>query len=446
MLMRALMLNPRRPPKTLVPTGHYWSGLANTGHIVKATWSDALGRLTFEQQTNSSLVRPGVSGTGYVGIQSQTFPRRLQVHQVTSGGLVNPAATSYPLTSLPSDWTIVAMLANGEVLLLKSGAYKVQNAITGAIGPTITGALGFLSYGDGFALFSAYDNGTSAGAPYFIIPPSDLSQPGQGVARFRIVYDVITGDGATPLTGISSTGAWSIPISGIPYAGSGLPGTTPRVRTSSIVVGVGFARSGAMLASGRVSISEAYVGNPRIDGRVPVSTTDSTVQGILRVAADGAIFLPTSISRKTANVFSTAYSPSIFAWNLNTNWDTSKYSPVGDQPTAYQVTGAFGTVITEVQTDAPTGALIRLRRQDGGVITFDKANDSGSNTIVSLPHLGALLAYNRQSAPGVGRISFDGGATWRIISIWKSTIVGQPAGADYPPDMGTAVPLFPYSG
>jgi hypothetical protein len=453
MFMRPLMLNPRRAKKAgLPPVGSYWFGTSpGAGYLMKVTWNDALGRLDFEPGTSTftTQARPGVAGNGRAGLHSDTFPRRLNVNTIANTGVVQPPVVSYPLASLPFDWTVVSVLASGEVLQLKAGVYRVTNMITGNVGPQVSGASGFLNFGDGFALFSDYDDGTGGVAPSVFVPKTNSSLPGPFPARdrFRVVYDVSTDEAAaTPLVGISSTGAWAIPFEGLPFAGSAFPGLSTRIRVGKIVVDTsGFARSGALLARVSGTCSEVYTGGLGFDGTTFVRDVRTTFSGYLRVSANAAIVVPTGVSRRFLNTNAIAYAQGVYALQSG-DWTTAIYSAAGDAPTAYEPTGVFGTTVTDRQFDANTGIVTRLRLTQGGETVFDIANNSGGNRFTSIPHLGALVSWVFQGTQGAAKISFDYGATWRAISVRRATTLGGGLSADYPVDLGNAVPLFPYSG
>lgn len=453
MLMRPLMLNPRRKPvAALPPVGFYWfAQTGNNGYLLKVSWDAALARLDFEPGTNTftTQARPGVSNAGNAGLHSDTFPRRLNVNQIGPSGPVQPPLASYLLSGLPFDWTIVSMLANGEVLQFKSGAYRVTNMVTGNVGPQVTGATGFLNFGDGFALFADYDDGTGGVAPSVFVPKTNTTLPGPFPARdrFRVVYDVSTDEGAaTPLVGISSLGTYSIPFTGLPFAGAAFPGLSTRIRVGKIAVeSSGFARSGAILARVSGTCTEVYTGSGSFDGTSFVRHVTTTFNGHLRVSANGAILVPTGVSRRFLNTNAIAYAQGVYALQSG-DWTTSIYSTAGDQPVAYEPTGVFGTTVTDRQVDVGTGITTRLRLRQNGNVVFDIANNSGGNRFTSIPHLGALVSWVFQGTPGVARISFDYGQTWQVISVRRSTTLGQAPGADYPIDISGAVPLFPYSG
>lgn len=442
MLMRPLMLNPRRKPAAaLPPTGHYWQP---SGTLVRVIWDAALNRLTFEPTTSVAGVRPSISNAGYIGLHSDTFPRRLNVHQINANGVVNPAVLSHLLSGLPSDWSIVSMLANGEILQQKGQLWRVTNLVTGQIGPELTGFYGYLPYGDGFVLLRDYDANLGAGASQ-LLSSTDTSSPGTG-QRLRINFDAATDEEtATPLVRISSTGAVEIPFTGLPWAGPTYAGAQTRIRLGRIAaVSMGFARSGAMLAFASGTLSEIYTNSPEPNGSVPISVKNTRFAGLLRVSASGAILVPTSIVRRFANVFAVCPAQDVFKWNDGTDWSETKYASAGD-PDLYDLRGAFGTVISETLKSTGVSPFARIRAQQGGAPVFDLPYTYGTR-ICALPHIGALLGWTHNANPGVARISFDYGQTWQQIATWRASFVGQAPVADWPPDLTQAVPLFPYAG
>lgn len=138
MLLRALMLNPRRAPSSVAPIGAYWTGT----YTASITWDAAAGRLTFGSPNRAlaSTVRPFTNGS-QVGLVDGASQR---VYSVNRSGPIVPETATYPIpvsettgrTLISTDLTRIYSRSNS------GGSFRCRDLATGQVAVAEIGNVG----------------------------------------------------------------------------------------------------------------------------------------------------------------------------------------------------------------------------------------------------------------------------------------------------------------
>ena len=448
MLLRALMLNPVLRVVAARVLGQY---LTSDNVPYTVTWDAALKRLTF-RVSNAVGFRTFVSSAAQAVMLSAT---KLGVFSIGSTGAAATPDATYPIPAVPTGYTLVARLANGDSLFQKAATggttqYVIQNFITGVTGASFTSSIlgtpdKAYTTGDGFLLPIPQDNGIqSATAPWMY----RLTTTAQLVVNYAV-----NSDGASPLGKVVNGALQPIPFTGVPRR-------LPRANTIfafSVALSTearSFSRRGVVYIPAQVTVDEVDVQKSNDPGqyanttKASVSKATSIYYGLIRADMNGATFLPFSAYFNVrANVPSSDFGTYFVSFGAPP-WIASNDTNSGIR--GYNVDAMLNAVAgLYTSTDQGSGATSYVKTvatEDASVIS--EGFRSGPR-LCGIPHLGMLMLYGGGQGSayldrGIVQVSLDGGRTWDQATCFNQRVGLDPSPFQGPPsiDPRLATPLF----